>query len=140
MAAIGDIVAVMTVTTSTAIMARLFVERHGAGRLMGVVGKGLMELAQRLKAESELEGYDDLVQYRGKILFQLRQDAEYIDNLMCIPGEALSRDRDGLQEMLNRIASSGWDMKPLSKLEFDYLQYWVGDGNWCRGIPYLKEE
>ena len=73
-------------------------------------------------------------------VFGVRADAiEFVGSLMYIGSGALERDRWALGEMMDRIALSGLETRPLSRLEMEYLQAGIGVGNWCRGIGLLED-
>jgi len=126
------------ITTSTALMLRLFAEPEGAGMLMLSVPTGLRELADRVASEADVPGYDRVVRRKGRWVFRVEPEVwPFVEDLRNVRMEDLRKDRDPLTEVLSRIAASGWSMRPLLREEFGYLQAGIGLGNWCRGIPFI---
>lgn len=120
------------VTTSTAILCRLFVRFEGAGELMASVPIGMDDLADRITSGGRITRKIGR-EYRS--LFGIDHEAiKYVKSLLCIGSGALTRDRTGLAEMLNRIALSGLVTNPLRVEEMVYLQKHVGEGSWCAGL------
>jgi len=126
------------ITTSTAIMLRLFAEPEGAGMLMVSVPVGLRELADRVASEPDIPGYDRVVRRKGKWVFSVGPEVwPFVEDVRNLDLVDLRKDRGPLTEMLSRVAASGWQMRPLLREEFGYLQAGIGVGNWCRGIPFI---
>lgn len=130
------------ITTSTAVLARLFARWEGSGRMMASVPGGMEDLADRLVEPSyfQTKAFRRIGrEYRW--VFGVRADAiQYVDNLLSIGSGALAADRWALGEMLMRIGLSGLETRPLSRLEMEYLQRSIGVGNWCQGIGVLDED
>lgn len=125
------------ITTSTALMVRLFVEREGLGNMMASVPRGMVELAHRISADA---AYGDKLGLTkdGRVSFVMEPELwPFVDDVRNIPKEALQKDRRGLHEMMSRVAVSGFETRPLLREEFDYLEYCLGEGAWQRGITYV---
>lgn len=126
-------------------MCRFFVSQDGAGRMMARVPFGMQDLAERLVSADV--GLGPLYTYirvrrdglRKKwLVFPIKEEAwSFVDDVRAIPKEALMADRRSLVQVLDRIAASGFEVRPLLREEFEYLQHYVGESNWCRGIPYV---
>lgn len=131
------------ITTSTAILTRLFARFEGAGELMVSVPGGMVDLAERLALKDD---YFEGIAFRkiGKEyrnIFAIRPDArKFVHSLLYIGVGALAADRWALGEMLTRISLSGLETRPLSKPEMEHLQRGIGMGKWCQGIGLLEEE
>ena len=119
-------------------MLRLVARREGAGMMVLSVPAGVKELADRVATESLLPGADRVAWKGGRWVFMVEPQVWSVcSDLRCIPLEVLRQDRAALTEVMSRIACSGWDLRALLREEFEYLQQGIGDGNWCRGIPYV---
>lgn len=131
------------ISTSTAILTRLFARFEGAGELMASVPGGMVDLADRLAIR---DGYFEGVAFKKigreyRNIFAIRPDARpFVHSLLYIGTGALAADRWALGEMMNRIVLSGLETRPLSGLEMEYLQQGIGVGTWCSGIGVISDE
>lgn len=122
--------------TSTAILLRLFAEVEGAGNMLISVPGTFGSLLERVAVEPEVPGFDRIVLRSGRWVGMVGEDAmAAVLDLTSVCPMALRRDRAALTEMLDRIAVSGEELRPLTKAEFKRLRACIGDGNWTRGIP-----
>lgn len=124
-------------TTSTALLCRLFARFEGAGELMVSVPGGMRDLAERLVDPEP--GEEVIVARRirkeSRLVFRVRDDAKvWVKGLETLSLEAMARDRWALGEVLSRIGLSGLKTNPLRLTEMERLQRAVGDGNWCSRI------
>lgn len=130
-------------TTSTAILCRLFARFEGSGELMISVPGGMRDLAERLV---EPEPGEEVITARrfkseSRLVFRVREDARvWVKGLEGLSLWAMARDRCALGEVLSRVALSGLKTNPIRRSEMAHLQRAVGDGAWCSGIALLEED
>ena len=118
-------------STSTALLCRLFARFEGAGELMASVPLGMEDLSSRLGGQ----GVDKRFGREYRRVFPVSEEArEYVKSVMGLSSSVLAADRRALGEVLDRVALSGLETRPLRKEELAHLQRWIGEGNWCKGI------
>lgn len=128
----------MPLSTSTAVLCRLFARFEGGGELIASVPGGMSDLAYRLTGDGQFVA--KRIGRESRLVFGVRDDAKkFVRSLLCLGSGALARDRYALEEMLNRVALSGVGTRPLEVEEFEFLQAEIGHGNWCNGIGLLGE-
>lgn len=126
----------MCMLTSTAVLLRLFALPEGAGGMLISVPGTFGDLLGRVAVEPEVPGTDQMVLRGGRWVGMVEPETmAAVKDLLSVSPMALRRDRAALTEMLDRIAASGEEIRPLTRLEFKRLKACIGEGNWCRGIP-----
>lgn len=131
-----------SLTTSTFILGRLFLEFDGESRMIGILPSSMEELALRLIDKSGViySERESLVSSRGKLEFPLCDEARRCDDLRNIPLEALHRDRCSIGELLVRVGLTGWKTNPITVAEMRHLEMGIGQGRWQRGLTIIPEE
>lgn len=130
-------------TTSTAIMARLFCRLEGGGEMLGSVPAWMRDLAERLVREDGPPGYDVMKAFKEgrdvRLRFALAEGvAPIVKDVRNIPEAVLRKDAPQVRELLLRIGAHPLvEMRALLREEWDYLLECVGEGPWQRVLPYL---
>ena len=126
-------------TTSAAILARLFARLEGFGALQVSVPGSMLGLAEACQAVDLDATMQRPVLRGGRWVVEPRPEAvESIRDVRRVPGHLLRQDRVPLMELLNRVAASGEETRPLLGEEMGYLQHCIGHGAWCKGISIVE--
>lgn len=124
--------------TYTAVLARLFARREGAGRFVATLPVGMRDLAEKIAVPADVG--ISITRQNGRWTFMVDSDTmAIIDDARAISRKALYKDARKLLMALNVVSRMADDINPLLPEEMAYLEETVGPGTWQQCVPILGE-